>query len=299
MKNLLFKYSFFVFSGILILASFTDFFRDGAVSFTDKAATEITVSKTLLQEVETLTLPLAKEIPFLKSWANTYEKNFDKILSYLNLADLLILIQMTLIKLSHWWILKVALIVSFIGMFIPPVKTIAKRILIVGLLISPGLAIYTNVLSQVSQELKIDLGSEIKSQLEATKDSINSKKIIHKAKLDTLISKQKKRHNGKLNLFDKVEDETIKITDDVADELKKIGEDLLTILRVASNHGLEIAVSLIGNIIVIFLILPLLYWYIMGLTLKRLFGYPTVYDKFQTTIEELKTLLPSQKNKTP
>lgn len=292
MKNLFLKYWLILVFGIFILSSIFDIFYQRAINFEDQAAKEILLSKTALSELENLTIPIVEDIPFLKSWGSSYQVNFDKILSYLNLSALLILIQMTLLKLSHWWVFKFILVISFAGLFISETKVFAKKVVIIGLLISPGIAVYTTLLSGVTQELSLDMGEKLQSHFEAAQDSLNTKKLSQQDRLDSLKTTQRSKHDGKLDIFNKVEDDLIKGEEEVKDELDKIGKDLLIILRYASQHGLELAVSLLGNILIIFLILPLAYLYIIGIALKRLFGYPPAINEFDRIILELKSLVP-------
>lgn len=287
--------SFFVF-GILIVISFFNPFYNSSVAFEDKASKEITESILILEEIETLTIPLAENVPFLKSWAHTYENDFDKLLSYLNFSDLLMLLQLGILKLSEWWLFKAVLIIAFIGLFVKESKLISKNVLIVALMITPGLGIYTQFMSGITNQMEIDLGTELKSHLQATKDSISSKKQVNKSALDSLEAVQKEKHKGKLSVFNKVEDEVISLSDKISDEINKLGKDLLDILRFAGNHGLELAVSLLGNIIIIFGILPVLFWYLISLALKRLFNYNKPYLEIDKKLEEIKSLSDSKKS---
>lgn len=292
MKNLFLKYRLILVFGIFIVSSIFNLFYQRAIDFEDQVAKEILLSKTALSELENLTIPIVEDIPFLKSWGSSYQVNFDKILSYLNLSALLILLQMTLLKLSHWWVFKLILVISFAGLFFSQTKEFAKKVVIIGLLISPGIAVYTTFLSRVTQELSLDMGKKLQSHFEAAQDSLNTKKLSQQDRLDSLKITQRSKHDGKLDIFNKVEDDLIKGEEEVKDELDKIGKDLLIILRYASQHGLELAVSLFGNILIIFLILPLAYLYIIGIALKRLFGYPPALNEFDRIILELKSLVP-------
>lgn len=293
--NIFFKKGYlpYLISGILILLSFFNPFYNSAISFEDKASKEISESILLLEEIETLTIPLAETIPFLKSWAHTYENDFDKLLSYLNFADLLMLLQLGILKLSEWWVFKLVLVISFLGLFNNYTKSICKNLLIIGLLITPGLGIYTQLLSSLSNQMEIDLGADLKSNLLATKDSINTKKELHKSSLEALKAHQKSKNKGRLNLFDKVEDEAINIGDSIVDDIDQAGEDLLDVLRFAGHHGLELAVSLMSNILIIFGILPVLFWYLMSLALQRLFQFDKPLQEIDKKLESIQSITKS------
>lgn len=283
--------------GFLIILSFFNPFYNSSIAFEDNASKEITESILILEEIETLTIPLAENVPFLKSWAHTYENDFDKLLSYLNFADLLMLLQLGILKLSEWWLFKVILVLCFIGMFISQSKPICKKVLIIGLMITPGLGIYTQFMSGICHQMEMDLGSELKSQLQATKDSINSKKVINKEALDSLETIQKSKHKGKLSIFNKVEDDVIKVSDKLSEEVSTLGKDLLVILRFTGNHGLELAVALLTNVLIIFGLLPVLFWYLISLALKRLFNYSKSLDEIDKKLGEIKSISSSNTSK--
>ncbi len=272
---------------VLIVISFTNLFYSSSMEFEEKAAKEVSESILILHEIESLSIPIAESIPFLKSWANSYQQDFEKLLTYLNISYLLLLVQFTLLKLSHWWLFKVLLVLLFAGLFVPGWRQMSFRILVLGLIISPGLGIYTQFMAAITHQLELDTGNELKTYLDNTRDSINAKKTLHMAKLDSLESRQRARHGGKLNIFNKVEDEAIKITYSVTSEIEKLGGEFLDILRFAGNHSLGLAVTLLSNILIVFFVLPILFWYLFALWLKRMFGFNRPYDEIKTRLSAL------------
>ncbi|MBN7816493.1 hypothetical protein [Algoriphagus pacificus] len=275
---------------VFIIISFFNPFYSSSLAFEDNAAKEISESILILEEIETVTIPLAENIPFLKSWAHVYENDFDKLLSYLNFADLLLLLQLGLLKISEWWFFKILLIASFVGLFVPKIKGISLKLLFIGLLITPGLGIYTQLMSGISHQMEMDLGTDLKNHLQATKDSINSQKSVNKEALDSLESIQKEKHKGKLSLFNKVEDDVISLSDKVSEEINKLGKDLLDILRFAGNHGLELVVSLISNIIIVFVLFPVLFWYLVSLAIKQLFNNSKPLEEIDEKLKNLESI---------
>lgn len=282
----------------LIVVSFTNLFYNAAIDFEEKAAKEIAESILILQEIESLSIPLAESIPLLKSWAGTYQHDFEKLLSYLNISYLLLLVQYTLLKLSHWWLFKAGLVLLFIGLFIPRTRDMSFKLLVLGLMISPGLSIYTQFMEATTHHLKLDTGHELKTYLNDTRDSIRSQKDAKLAKLDSLESKQRAKHGGTLNIFNKVEDEAIKLTINVTSEIEKLGGEFLDILRFASNHSLSLAVTLLSNILIVFFVLPVLFWYLFSLWLKRLFGYSKPYDEINARLHNIESDLKNPSNTT-
>ncbi|MBN3518968.1 hypothetical protein JYB62_03055 [Algoriphagus lutimaris] len=200
---------------------------------------------------------------------------------------------MGILKLSEWWIFKLVLVLSFLGLFTNYTKSTCKNLLILGLLITPGLGIYTQFLSSLSSQMELDLGSDLKSSLSATKDSITSKKELHKATLDTLEAHQKSKNKGRLNLFDKVEDDAIHLGESIVDDVDQAGNDLLDVLRFAGHHGLKLAVSLMSNILIIFGILPILFWYLMSLVLQRLFQFDKPLQEIDKKLESIQKITKS------
>lgn len=271
--------------GVLIIISFTNLFYKSSMDFEEKASKEVAESILILHEIESLSIPLAESIPFLKSWAGTYQHDFEKLLSYLHISYLLLLVQFTLLKLSHWWLFKAMLVLLFAGLFFPKWWNMSFKLLVLGLIISPGLSIYTQFMEATTHQLKLDTGGELKTYLSNTRDSIKVKKAGQLAKLDSLKSRQRAKHGGKLNIFNKVEDEAIKLTIDVTSEIEKLGGEFLDILRFAGNHSLGLAVTMLSNILIVFFVLPILFWYLFSLWLKRLFGYSKPYDEINTRLQ--------------
>ena len=284
--------------GALIVLSFTNLFYNPAMDFEEKAAKEIAESILILQEIESLSIPLAESIPFLKSWAGSYQHDFEKLLSYLNISYLLLLVQFTLLKLSHWWLFKVGLLLLFIGLFVPRTRDMSFKLLVLGLMISPGLSIYTQFMAVATDHLKLDTGNELKTYLNDTRDSIRSQKDAKLAKLDSLENRQRAKHGGTLNIFNKVEDEAIKLTINVTSEIEKLGGEFLDILRFASNHSLSLAVTLLSNILIVFFVLPVLFWYLFSLWLKRLFGYSKPYDEINNRLQNIESNFKNPSNTT-
>ncbi|WP_186756752.1 hypothetical protein [Echinicola salinicaeni] len=259
--------------GILVIASFFNLLYGTAESFQSQASKELLTSTAIISQIEAIILPLAESIPLIKNWSYTIEDDFQKLLSYLEVANILVLIQYSLLKLSHWMFFKWITLITFAALFWPPIRLYAFRILILLLMISPGLNIFSSLSAGIVSQTNIDLGTELKSHLAATKDTIDQKKSFQQLKLDSLKSKQAEKHDGKLTFLDKVEDKAIKTTDNIENEVSKLGSDFLAIIRFASQHAVELAMNMLVNIIIIFVFLPLLYWYMFTLILKKLFNF--------------------------
>lgn len=259
--------------GLLIIASFSNLLYDTAETFQSESSKELLTSAAIISQIEAIILPLAESIPFIKNWSYTFEDDFQKLLSYLEVANLLVLLQYSLLKISHWVVFKWITAAAFAAMFWHPIRLYAFRILILLLMISPGLNIYSSLSAGIVSQTNMDLGAELKSHLAATKDSIDQKKSVQQLKLDSLESNQEEKHNGKLTFLDKIEDKAIKTTDNIENEVSKVGTDLVDILRFAGQHAVQLAMNMLVNIIIIFVFLPLLYWYIFSLILKKLFNY--------------------------
>lgn len=275
---------------LLIAASFLNFLYKDALNFQNKASEEILGSVAVLSEIESLTIPLAESIPVVKDWAHTYEDDFNKLLNYMDFSSLLILIQLTLLKLSQWMVFKWAMVVLFAGLWIPAFRSVSLKLLILALMISPGLSIYTYTMQGVVKTMNMNLGSELHKSLSATKDSITAQKKMHQSKLDSLESQQKAKHSGHLTFGERIEDGVLKASYKVEDEVDKIGRDFLDILRFASQKAAQIAISGLVNILIIFGLMPLLFWYVFSIFLKRLFGYGQPLQIIRQKEQEVKSI---------
>ncbi|MDN3671110.1 hypothetical protein QWY93_17495 [Echinicola jeungdonensis] len=247
---------------LLILASFFNLFYEGAQSFEKKVLENLLAGTLLVQEIEDLTIPLVESIPFLKGWGQAFEGNFEKLHNYLDLASILTLLQLSLLKISHWIVFKWTMILLFLGLFLTKYKPFCLKLLILFLMISPGLNIYSSLIRTIVHQTQMELGDELKTHLEATKDSVNHQKQQHQKKLKRLQMAQKENHGGKLGLVDRVEDKVLKATYSVEEETSKIGKELLAYLRFSSHHAIKLSLTILANFLIIFGLLPLLFWYL-------------------------------------
>ncbi len=283
-------------AALLIVASFLNLFYQPALEFQTQASKDVLASVAVLSEVEAATIPIAESIPLVKDWAHTYEDDFNKLLQYLDISSIMILLQLTLLELSRWMLFKWAMVVLFIGLWIPAIRSVCMKLLILALLISPGISIYTYAMQGVVKTMDMDLGSELHKSLQATKDSINAQKTMHQNKLDSLENYQRSEHEGKLSFGDRIKDGLIKATYNVEDAVSKIGHEVLDILRFASHNAVRIGLAILVNIFVVFVLMPLLFWYIFGLFLKRLFNYSYPLNVVQQQEDDLKNLTSKPKS---
>lgn len=261
----------FITFGILILIAFANVFYQDAYSFQKQALEEVSTSAIILTEIETLAIPLAEEIPLVKEWAHSFEKDFDKLLNYLNITSILVGLQLTILGISKWIFLKIIMVLLFIGLFFVKLRPISMKLLILCLILSPGLNIYTKLMQYTVHASEMDLGNELHTHLQTTKDSIKAKGLYHQEKLQKLKNKQAKENKGRLTFFDKIEDEAIKSKNHIVDGAEKIGKETLEILRFTAKNSVKIGVKLMVNVIVIFILLPVLFWYTFSLVFKSLF----------------------------
>ncbi len=257
--------------GILIFASFQNIYFEDAFKFQSKAAKEIVVTTVVVAEIETLVLPLTESIPVLKGWANSYQNDFDKLLNYLEAASLMIGLQLTLLALSKSMVLKWLAVILLLGLFLEKTKARVLPLLLLVLMINPGLSLYTKLMEATVVQSHFNLGGDLQKHLNATKDSIQGKHAIHQAKLDSLKARQMAAHGGKLTLVNKVEGAFIKDKNELTDDIDKIGRDIIDVLRFAGKHSIQLAINMIINIIIVFVLMPLLFWFVFAQIIKRLF----------------------------
>ncbi len=276
MQTILKKFLPALLFAILIIASFQNVFFEDAFQFQSKAAKEIVATTVVVAEIETLVLPLTESIPVLKGWATHYQNDFDKLLNYLEAGSLMIGLQVTLLALSKSLVLKWISVILFLGLFFAKTRSYAVPLLLLVLMISPGLNLYTKLMEATVEEAHFSLGADLQQHLQSTKDSLQVKHLKHQAKLDSLKATQMATHNGKLTLVDKVEDTFIKDKNKLTDDIDKIGQDIMDVLRFAGKHSVQLAINMIINIIIVFVLMPLLFWFVFAQILKQVFRTSSV-----------------------
>jgi len=268
-----------VLPALFIVLAFLNIGNNSAHKFLSDISADMLASQLLLIEIKSVATPLIADVPLLKDSSQEILYGYNKVVHYLTISNGLALLQIALLNLSRLLVIKILLVILFIGSFIPAISRTCQRWLIIGLFICPGLGIYINGIHYLSNASNVETGTTLKAELAQTHDMINAQKAKQKTYLQKLQDEQKSKHHGKLTLGDKIEDEIIKVADDVVDEIEKIGLDFLDIVKSSTNKLIGMGVQLLVNIGLLFLLLPLAYFYLLNILIKKFFIYNQTQQK--------------------
>ncbi len=272
-------------SVILIGLSFLNSFSTDALNFLVSTSEDMLVSLGILTDLK-LAANVSHSVPLVGHVSSSALTTLDKAFNYISLANALVVAQIILLNLSKSLLFKIIGLLCIVGLFITKTSKTAYKTLIMTLLICPGIAIYINVLQYVSTEAKLNLGTTLKTELKETQDKYHSKKDALQKKIDLKHTKElnaaKAKGKTHIGLIKRIEDgieNTVSKTAVTVEEGISEGVDLIHFLSKKIN---EILINLIVTILIVFLVLPLLYFYIIKLALLRLFAFEINNENLQS-----------------
>lgn len=256
---------------VLIALAFSGVLDNRAHAFVERVLKN---NLDLVASVESLQLLMtgvgSVKVPFLSSYADKIVQDLTQVEGYLMLATVLNFAQLILIAISKSVLLDIALLVLFVLTFVPKLKRISTKYLIIALAINPGLFIYTVVLQEVSKHASIDFGDKYVVELRADIDTMMVEKtqlMNEHAQALTRIS------NGEMGI-----EPLRRLKEDVSYDLKKakvsLTGDYKKLRYFLRDAGYEITSNVIGfftMILITMLLLPIGYFFLVYLLYTELF----------------------------
>lgn len=273
-KNLI----LFVVAFILILIGSTNLVSRPALSFLNKIIEEMFVSLGLALELKSIALSVENsKIPVVGGFALELVEILNKVIDYLTFSNIVITSQKLFVKLGQSLFFKLLPVVFLLGIYWEKYRLLFVKILMVALMINPGIALYVNGIQYVSTVMKISMASPLKKHLEKTELKFDEKKKRNEEKQIERKKKQLKKalHKGhkEINLFEKTEDFIFDKTQDVGNVVQKDVSEAYILLKEGKKEMLDLVINMISNVIFLFVILPLVYFYMMKIVLRKTFDF--------------------------
>jgi hypothetical protein len=255
-KEVIKKIIMFSLFGILAIVSLTGFLYKNSFDF---------LRETLNYSLTNLGLStglkiLAGTFGFLKGISDI----IDKVFNFFLIINGLIFFQMTLLKLSNLLVFRILIIVSFLTCFIKPIQKIALKIFIILIFINPGLQIYVTCVKYISIEANLELGKNIKEQMEKINSNIEEGNLTEKAENNAIEQK-----NEDESIIEKAKSFFTKTKENIITSTSSIFKKSFTYLEKLVNGLLEIVIDYFVTALILFLILPGLYFFVLYKLLKR------------------------------
>ncbi|WP_108870364.1 hypothetical protein [Aquimarina aquimarini] len=246
-------------------------------------------------ELKSITASISNAgIPFAGGLTTELSDILTRAINYLTFANIVIAVQTILANMGKSLLFKALPFFFLIGIFFKKYKKVALKLLIIFLLVNPGISLYVNGIHYVSDTMKLDLGSSLHAHLSSIKNKYEEKKEKVTAKQETRkkrqLEKAKKKGHKDIGIFKKVEDAVVNKVEDVGVDIEEGASEAFEVLKEGKKELMKLIINMISNLIVLFLLLPLLYFYLMSFLLKKFFHFSGLSTIQQTQEKNLKML---------
>jgi len=268
-------------------------FASDLSSYLEKQIAAVTLSLGLLFELKTIaSSSSSSHIPLISGASTSALETLTNAIKYLSWSDVLISTQLIFITLSKSILLKVAILIAFVGSFISKYRTASLKLLVLLLLINPGLPAYVSGIKYLAQEAKLDLGNDLAQELQKNHENYLQRESENKKQEELRNTKQKAaaqaKGKDKISIFKRIEDKA-------ADDIKKVDakviegvSDSYKVLKFAGKEITIMSINLFTTVVIQFLLLPFLYFFGLFTLFKR-FLTATVIDEFLEKILVIET----------
>jgi len=248
-----------------------------AENYLGAASEEMLSSLLILSELKIgASAGASTKVPLVSGSFQGVSELLNQAIQYLEFSNLIIGMQLLLLALSQSALLKILIIPALAILFIYEKRKLVIEILMVLLMINPGLTIYVLGIKYIAQEVEINLGSDLNQELKTAHASYLEKRKDQESQMDkrksTQLQKAEAKGKDKISLLNKVEDAVIGTTEKIGDDLSLIFSDTLEILKSAGEKMINMCLNLFTHILLVFFLLPMVYYYLMRRVLKEFFS---------------------------
>lgn len=283
------KALFYILTILLIVIVFIDPFSIGLSSYLKAQIESISLSLGILVDLKTIAWAASSsEIPLISGISSSSLDTLSTAIKYLSWSDILVTAQLLLLSLSNSILLKIILIITFLGSLIPKFKTVFLKILVFILLINPGLPAYIHCVKFISSEIKLDSGDDLSKHLQDTHDAYEKKVKANQAKelaqKKNQLKKAKAEGKNHVSLLKGIED---KAEDDIKEVTTKVEEGVSQSFLVLKDAIKEIkikTINLFSSILIQFILLPFLFFYGLFALFKKFMSGTTTDSFLEDTV---------------
>lgn len=290
-----------VITTILIILAFSNILVDPAIDFLSSVNSDMMLGLGVAMELKSIATSIDNSnIPLIGGLATELEDIFSRAVNYLTFANIVIGVQTILVNMGKALLFKILPIIFLACLWIKKYKQFAVKLLIISLLINPGLSLYVNGIHYVSDTMELDLGSKLHRHLSLIKNKYEEKREKVTAKQEARkkrqLEKARKKGHKDIGLIKKVEDVVVNKVEDIGVDVEEGFSEAFEVLKEGKKELMKLIINMASNLVVLFLILPLLYFYIMGLVLKKFFHFSGLSLIGAQEIDNLKKLGKDFKN---
>lgn len=200
----------------------------------------------------------------------------DKIFNFFFLANILIGIQYVLLIVNKIVFVKILIILFFILHFLPQFRSLSTKILIILLFFNPGLNLYVNAVKIISNEANMTIDSDLRIKMESVKNMLGIAPQVEVVEFEELGDTRNTMSKiiGEIGMFGQNIQDSAKgvantITNPIDSTQKALDEAKTKLLKGIQVIGdslsviLNLAIKYILNVLFLYFVMPVLYFYIM------------------------------------
>jgi hypothetical protein len=211
----------------------------------------------------------------------------DKIMNFMLLSNLMILLQVMLLELSRSLLVKVLVVACLAAMFVPALRSriLLRKLLIVLLVVNPGLALYLTGVGLLSRSAAVEMGGRITRELNiaaggtVAAGQTNGRLPTPAAQAATnVIAAPETRTESAAGLWPQIRDsfDRMKLAasgrlHSAISAMDRVGDVTRYALAGALEKLLALVLNYFVSVLLLFILLPFLYFYVLLTLLKDLF----------------------------
>lgn len=281
---------------VLIFAWFNPFY-DGVLKALEASTLKATESLVLLEELYLMTKAAASvKIPIISGTFGGASDSLSKINEYLGLATIALMLNVLLVKMTHFKVVLIGLGVVWAYSFYGKRRALAHKILLIGLFANPGMSLYTQVTVALTKHIHLDTKTSLHAQLQLIHQDYQRKEQARQKKMTARkaaqLAKNKKKGRDHLTIIQKAEDAVV---DKVGKAGEHIAEDFALTkksIRLAVKNLRPLIIEYLTYTFFVNILLPLSHLAFSYFMLLRIFD--TNKQRVLTQIESLQSIAKSK-----
>jgi hypothetical protein len=202
--------------------------------------------------------------------------DLDKVSSYLAVYQILIKIQIVILDCSNTLVFKLLPLFLCVGIFFNPTKALSFKLLLLSLLLCPGFSIYANGIHILVDSIQTaKLGVNLHKELSTIEAKYQKKETLLKSHQqevkDRQLVKAKSRGKDRIGFFKREVDGVVNKVENTVLKVEKEAKLAEEVLLIDTENLFIHLTELISTLILLIIVLPLLYFYIVTFIVEQLF----------------------------
>ena len=260
---------------LLVFAWFNPFYDHAAITLEESTERSLK-SLAILEDLHLITKASSSvHIPIVSGRFEGAAESIRSATKYLSIATIAGMVNEMLLKISHLKIFIFAMLGIWLFTIIHRWRTMAFKVLWLGLLINPGLSVFTHGIHWIDQEIRITDKDSLHDALQKIHEDFSKKEEARKKKLtarrNAQLARDKKRGKDKLTFFQKVGDDVGK---DVGNAALHLEEDFAITgkaIHFATKKIKTMIINYFTSMLLLSFLLPVGYLFICYQALKLFF----------------------------